>query len=48
MMRSQEHRRKTGSGEMITCSLLEILIPTGKESRSAVPKAVGIMEFKFN
>lgn len=47
MMRSQEHRRKTGSGE-ITCSLLEILIPTGKESRSAVPKAVGIMEFKFN
>lgn len=48
MMRSKERRRKTGFGSRITCSFLEILISTGKESRSTVPKAVGIVEFKFN
>lgn len=44
----KEHRRKTGFGGKITCSLLEIVISTGKESRPTVPKAVGNVAFKFN
>lgn len=45
---TQEEDRFSGFRGMITRSFLEILISTGKESRSTVPKAVGIVEFKFN